>query len=891
MPIGNPIRKQNESRVVSVLATEGQTVFTVQGGYIINHISVFRNGVRLSNSEDFTAGDGSTVTLNNAANIDDRIEFHIFDRFTVQNAIVGAASTQTISGDVVVNGKIFGNLDVPSINTGIVTTTELDLNGKGDISSDLTIGRHLSVAGVSTFQAVQGTTGTFSGAVSGTTGTFTGDVSIPDTIVHTGDTNTKIRFPDADTITAETAGSERLRITSSGSIGIGTATTSEALHVYHATDNLVARFESGDTGGGITLKDNTHVTSLLTTNGAFVIDVDQGGDISGESIAFKMSGSEKLRISSAGLVGINETSPTDPLHIQNTSSDKGILIKTTGNTYHTICGDADRNNADDNILRIDSKWNGTVVNRIRMLAGPDTTNKDDGVICFDTASGGTMGERLRITSAGLIGIGINNPARILHLHESSSDTCQLHITNSTTGTTGSDGVSFALGSDESLIINQRESNHISLKTADTERLRITSDGKIGINVDTPQKLLDVRGEFAISNSNSSYWDFDRDDSNGSLKIKDTGTERVRINVNGQISIRGTNTAFDTTGDLDSLQIYYETDSGQASFGPYSSGGNTHLSFYTNASGAAATEKVRINSSGSLLVGTTSDAGRLCVQGAAGGVALQTTDATNSTFRISHPSSAVTLLSGGSSQNLALGTGFSEKMRINDSGSLIVGGTSYGAAGTFSVAQNGSFRNVLASGTAQDTLIGAISGSSNSFQMTTDASNNQTYKFHNGSVVTARIDSDGLKFMNDTAAANALDDYEEGNWIPTVTYTNGGGATLSEQLGFYTKVGNQVHAQAAITFSAQGGGSGNVRINGLPFTASGDNGKRINGFMTYATDFNSLNSIPVLYTAGAYTYIGVFHQGQSNGTTTGITNVTRNNCTNNTTIRLYVTYTV
>ena len=158
MPLGNPIRKQNESRVVSVLATEGQTVFTVQGGYIINHISVFRNGVRLSNSEDFTAGDGSTVTLNNAANVDDRIEFHIFDRFTVSGAIVSAASTQTISGDVVVNGKIFGNLDVPSINTGIVTATELDLNGKADISSGLNV-----TAGITTVQALQATTGIITG--------------------------------------------------------------------------------------------------------------------------------------------------------------------------------------------------------------------------------------------------------------------------------------------------------------------------------------------------------------------------------------------------------------------------------------------------------------------------------------------------------------------------------------------------------------------------------------------------------------------------------------------------------------------------------------------------------------------------------------------------------
>ena len=103
---------------------------------------------------------------------------------------------------------------------------------------------------------------------------------------------------------------ERLRITSSGSMGLGTNNPNDTLHVYHATDNLVARFESGDTGGGITLKDNTHVTSLLTTNGAFEINVDQGGDISGETISFKMSGTEKLRILSSGGITFNGDTAT-----------------------------------------------------------------------------------------------------------------------------------------------------------------------------------------------------------------------------------------------------------------------------------------------------------------------------------------------------------------------------------------------------------------------------------------------------------------------------------------------------------------------------------------------------------------------------------------------------
>ena len=48
-----------------------------------------------------------------------------------------------------------------------------------------------------------------------------GSLTIPDSIIHSGDTNTKIRFPEADAVTIETNGSERLRINSAGSWGIG----------------------------------------------------------------------------------------------------------------------------------------------------------------------------------------------------------------------------------------------------------------------------------------------------------------------------------------------------------------------------------------------------------------------------------------------------------------------------------------------------------------------------------------------------------------------------------------------------------------------------------------------------------------------------------------------
>ena len=57
----------------------------------------------------------------------------------------------------------------------------------------------------------------------------------------------------------------------------------------------------------------------------------------------------------------------------------------------------------------------------------------------------------------------------------------------------------------------------------------------------------------------------------------------------------------------------------------------------------------------------------------------------------------------------------------------------------------------------------------------------------------RIDTDGLKFNADTAAANALNDYEEGTW--TVNLTKGGSALpVNTRYGYYTKVGNLLYIQ-------------------------------------------------------------------------------------------------
>ena len=74
----------------------------------------------------------------------------------------------------------------------------------------------------------------------GAQGHFTDHIYIADTIVHTGDTNTKIRFPAADTITAETNSTERLRITSAGFVGIGSAVPNDPGGSGHCVDIMLS---------------------------------------------------------------------------------------------------------------------------------------------------------------------------------------------------------------------------------------------------------------------------------------------------------------------------------------------------------------------------------------------------------------------------------------------------------------------------------------------------------------------------------------------------------------------------------------------------------------------------------------------------------------------------
>ena len=133
MAIGNPITLTDNvaSNSVTIVATADQTAFTPTGGYIINQIAVYRNGVRLVDGRDFTARDGSLVTLASGCTADDVVEFQIFDDFRVASAINQNDSDQTIDG----------NLNI----VGILSATTL--TGAGDNITGLSTGVSINAAG------------------------------------------------------------------------------------------------------------------------------------------------------------------------------------------------------------------------------------------------------------------------------------------------------------------------------------------------------------------------------------------------------------------------------------------------------------------------------------------------------------------------------------------------------------------------------------------------------------------------------------------------------------------------------------------------------------------------------------------------------------------------
>jgi len=221
-----------------------------------------------------------------------------------------------------------------------------------------------------------------------------------------------------------------------------------------------------------------------------------------------------------------------------------------------------------------------------------------------------------------------------------------------------------------------------------------------------------------------------------------------------------------------------------------------------------------------------------IQGHASGTGVLTVTAPNtSTDRtITLPDSTGTLATtadvpagiSSSADATAITIGSDESVGINNStgfGTYSGTGVKYSKGdGTFFVGRDGGQPLWLNRETSQGDLIGLATAGSTYARIGT-TSNALVFKTGTGGNTERMriLEAGGLTFNGDTAAANALDDYEEGTWSPDlVGHTGSAGSHAHNLVGHYIKVGGLVWVRAYGYLTNKGSYSGNARLNGFPF---------------------------------------------------------------------------
>ena len=247
--------------------------------------------------------------------------------------------------------------NVGKINVGFITARSV----AGDIDANT-----LVVAGISTFV----------GALNATSGTFTGDVDIADKIVHTGDTNTAIRFPAADTITAETSGTERFRIA-------------------NAASTLTNKFIIDDGSNGHLFLNNTSSENILAS-GTTGFGAYKNLVINAAQHIFKVSNVQKVLIDSSGklLVGAAAIQyASSPLYVSGTDPVVGQFHHSDGGTN------------DQARISLGALANNPPSNRGVNLVGLNNGNGHDFVVQCSASHAAGPSEKLRINSSGTLFMG------------------------------------------------------------------------------------------------------------------------------------------------------------------------------------------------------------------------------------------------------------------------------------------------------------------------------------------------------------------------------------------------------------------------------------------------------------------------------------------------------
>jgi hypothetical protein len=339
-------------------------------------------------------GGGSTITV--SAN-----DVNFSGNISIGSSFVGTATTASLATSA---QGLTGTPDITvgNIQSGIVTATTFIGDGSGltgvtASGSGINIkdsGSTVGVAATIDFSTNLNVSPASAGIVTVTVGDT--DFAIADKIVHTGDTNTAIRFPAADTITAETAGSERLRITSAGSVGIGTTNPGAKTHIDSVTSNTPLVVEASQNNRSrIVFRNNVETGTECNI------------ELFDDDLRFVTNSGERLRITSDGAISVGNASQMGSSYARISIDCQGrdVLTDVTDVTKYGLAFHNDPNTNDANGIGF---FNDDGTNCGGYILHQDKGSNNLGDLIFGTsATSNNPIERLRIDSSGRVGINTN----------------------------------------------------------------------------------------------------------------------------------------------------------------------------------------------------------------------------------------------------------------------------------------------------------------------------------------------------------------------------------------------------------------------------------------------------------------------------------------------------
>jgi len=425
-------------------------------------------------------------------------------------------------------------------------------------------------------------------------------------ITFTGDLNTGIYSPGADQVAISTNGSARLYIASDGKVGVGTASPSALLEVAGKTivgstsSNALEVFSDGDTEIGFSYCTKGNIYAKI------IGDITQASPLGGE-IAFQTAtgGSlfERLRITSAGLVGIGTSSPQSLLSVVKAAEGTALeAIRVVNESA---------NQRSSSSVYIGMYGSNEAYERARILCGnPTDFDGNNGFLSFWTRNAGTLAEKVRIDNAGRLGIGTTSPDANSQLHIVGSSYQPLFVNTTGAGGggavfsrsgiqalyVGTAGSSWLSGSSTADGLVRAEANLVFATGGNNQRAQIDSSGRllVGTSTGVSGTSVQIQGSSASSAGGAVLY-MQRGQAAGSITSGDTlgriyfasNTGGVYAGIEAQTDGAGAESPADYPG---------------------------RLVFSITADGSASpTEAMRINNAGELLVGYTSDNGAYKLQ--------------------------------------------------------------------------------------------------------------------------------------------------------------------------------------------------------------------------------------------------------------------------------------